>query len=66
MEFNIKWYSTRNQKMHSGINQYIRTCNWNGLGARLLEDLKDIPHLFGETDRDQNASRPRSSQKTLL
>ncbi|KAI4285383.1 MAG: hypothetical protein L6R38_000681 [Xanthoria sp. 2 TBL-2021] len=47
----IDWYARRNDQSHSGVGFYIKSCNWEDLGAQLLLDIKQVPSIFGKDDQ---------------
>ncbi|KAL8878780.1 MAG: hypothetical protein Q9198_003485 [Flavoplaca austrocitrina] len=47
----IEWYAARNANFHCGVSYYLKSCDWDKLGAQLLLDLKQVPSVFGKQDQ---------------
>ncbi|KAL2048022.1 hypothetical protein ABVK25_011118 [Lepraria finkii] len=48
--FAIRWYSRRNEVMHSKVGIYIQQCDWNALATQLWRDIRDLPNVFGDEE----------------
>ena len=49
----IKMYTRRNRMMHCSISNYIKESQYEKLAIQLDRDIKDVPYVFGEKERDQ-------------
>ena len=48
--YSIRRYAKRNQVMHSMVGVYIKNCDFNPLAMQLSRDIKDVRHIFGDTE----------------
>lgn len=52
-KYSIHWYTQRNEKVHCMVDIFIKECEWDALGVRLLKDLKDLPNVVGTREQEQ-------------